>query len=312
MSLITRCPACETMFKVVPDQLRISEGWVRCGQCDEVFDASLHLVPAVPEIVGSATDYQDETPSDVTESLQPELQPVDIPLDMDQVDGVDEQPAEDALIGPRASDEGIAESSPDLMVQESELEAAEDERDPEPQDSIPASEVSFLRDNHADAVPRRPLVRAGWALLIGLLLLGLVGQLVIHERDRIAASEPALRPWLMALCEPLHCTLSPLRRIESIVIESSSFTRIRGTAYRLNLTVKNTASMALAVPAIELTLTDSRDQPLVRRVFSPVELGAKSDTLAMGTEWSMSMAMAVSAAGAADRVAGYRLLAFYP
>ena len=33
MSLITRCPACGTMFKVVPDQLRISEGWVRCGHC---------------------------------------------------------------------------------------------------------------------------------------------------------------------------------------------------------------------------------------------------------------------------------------
>jgi predicted Zn finger-like uncharacterized protein len=31
------------MFRVVPDQLRISEGWVRCGQCDEVFDANAHL-----------------------------------------------------------------------------------------------------------------------------------------------------------------------------------------------------------------------------------------------------------------------------
>ena len=40
MSLITRCPACGTMFKVVPDQLKISEGWVRCGHCAEVFDAS--------------------------------------------------------------------------------------------------------------------------------------------------------------------------------------------------------------------------------------------------------------------------------
>ena len=37
------------MFRVVPDQLRISEGWVRCGQCDEIFDASIHLVPAEPE-----------------------------------------------------------------------------------------------------------------------------------------------------------------------------------------------------------------------------------------------------------------------
>src|SRR5882724_5993418 len=43
MSLITRCPACGTMFKVVPDQLKISEGWVRCGHCTEIFDATTQL-----------------------------------------------------------------------------------------------------------------------------------------------------------------------------------------------------------------------------------------------------------------------------
>ncbi len=50
MSLITRCPACATMFKVVPDQLRVSDGWVRCGQCDEVFDATLHMQPGMPMV----------------------------------------------------------------------------------------------------------------------------------------------------------------------------------------------------------------------------------------------------------------------
>src|SRR5438045_2747910 len=55
MSLITRCPACGTMFKVVADQLKISEGWVRCGHCAEVFDATADLrdesateLPAAP------------------------------------------------------------------------------------------------------------------------------------------------------------------------------------------------------------------------------------------------------------------------
>src|SRR6185369_3005174 len=43
MSLITSCPACGTMFRVVPDQLKISEGWVRCGHCADVFDASANL-----------------------------------------------------------------------------------------------------------------------------------------------------------------------------------------------------------------------------------------------------------------------------
>ena len=43
MSLVTRCPACTTTFKVVRDQLRISDGWVRCGRCSHVFDATLDL-----------------------------------------------------------------------------------------------------------------------------------------------------------------------------------------------------------------------------------------------------------------------------
>lgn len=44
MSQITRCPQCQTRFKVVDDQLRISDGWVRCGKCKSVFDALTHLV----------------------------------------------------------------------------------------------------------------------------------------------------------------------------------------------------------------------------------------------------------------------------
>ncbi|MEJ6008189.1 zinc-ribbon and DUF3426 domain-containing protein [Paucibacter sp. AS339] len=43
MSLATRCTACGTIFRVVEDQLRVSEGWVRCGRCAEVFDAREQL-----------------------------------------------------------------------------------------------------------------------------------------------------------------------------------------------------------------------------------------------------------------------------
>ena len=46
MSLITRCPSCGTLFKVVPDQLKISDGWVRCGHCSDVFDAYAQLQSA--------------------------------------------------------------------------------------------------------------------------------------------------------------------------------------------------------------------------------------------------------------------------
>lgn len=49
MSLITRCPSCGTLFKVVPDQLRISDGWVRCGHCAEIFDAYAQMQEAWPQ-----------------------------------------------------------------------------------------------------------------------------------------------------------------------------------------------------------------------------------------------------------------------
>ncbi len=50
MSFTTRCPACGTVFRVVADQLKISDGWVRCGHCSDVFDATIHLQAWVPAV----------------------------------------------------------------------------------------------------------------------------------------------------------------------------------------------------------------------------------------------------------------------
>ena len=43
MSLATRCTECGTVFRVVEDQLKVSEGWVRCGRCSAVFNALENL-----------------------------------------------------------------------------------------------------------------------------------------------------------------------------------------------------------------------------------------------------------------------------
>lgn len=37
MALATTCPQCKTSFKVVPDQLKLRRGMVRCGMCQHVF-----------------------------------------------------------------------------------------------------------------------------------------------------------------------------------------------------------------------------------------------------------------------------------
>lgn len=313
MSLITRCPSCQTLFKVVPDQLRISDGWVRCGQCDEIFDAVLHLLqaPPAPELPST---QQPELPEALTAleasglpaaevSLDDEGSSVPMPL-VEELDGLDEsvQPID-------PSDLPLSAVST-VMAAGYAADAGRD--DDETDFRAELDEVSFLHDSKSGAFWHKPIMRATLVLLSLVLLLGLLGQIVLHERDRIVALEPGLRPLLLALCAPLNCVVSPLRRIESIVIDSSSFNRLQGDSYRLNFTVKNTADISLAVSAIELTLTDSLDQPVVRRVLLPSELGLKSDALAAGAEWPISLALEIKAVGTSDRIAGYRLLTFYP
>jgi predicted Zn finger-like uncharacterized protein len=43
MHLATRCPFCETVFRLQAEQLSLRRGLVRCGYCQEVFDASSSL-----------------------------------------------------------------------------------------------------------------------------------------------------------------------------------------------------------------------------------------------------------------------------
>jgi predicted Zn finger-like uncharacterized protein len=44
MSLVTRCPACATTFRVLPAQLAARGGRVRCGQCSVVFDGVSNML----------------------------------------------------------------------------------------------------------------------------------------------------------------------------------------------------------------------------------------------------------------------------
>jgi hypothetical protein len=97
-----------------------------------------------------------------------------------------------------------------------------------------------------------------------------------------------------------------------VVIDSSAFSKIRTDAYRLSMTVKNTAPVDLAMPAVELALTDTLDNALVRRVFQPAELGVKSGVIRATSETQATLVLTVKANGNGERVAGYRLLAFYP
>ncbi len=325
MSLITRCPACGTMFKVVPDQLRISEGWVRCGHCSQVFDASAHLQSESAANTQPATlaeqapprrEPEPELDSEFVSSLHTEVgddNGADAP-DSAMLEAEAQALLENPLDRPfelRREDPGDAGLAPEPAVPQ---EHALEPESPEPRSQLEPepelNDLSFVRQARREAFWRRPVMRVAMVLAIVALALLLASQMAVHDRNRLAAISPQWRPMLNTLCEALDCSIQPPRQIDAIAIDSSSFSKLRGDSFRLNITIRNQAAIDVAMPALELTLTDSQEQPVVRRVLMPAELGANPGVIAAASEWSSSLALAVSANG--SRVAGYRLLAFYP
>ncbi|MEO5738320.1 MAG: DUF3426 domain-containing protein, partial [Variovorax sp.] len=72
-------------------------------------------------------------------------------------------------------------------------------------------------------------------------------------------------------------------------------------------------AMPLAMPAVELSLLDTQERPVVRRVLMPSDFGAPP-VLAAKAERTASLPLALTGldSAALQPVAGYRVVAFYP
>jgi predicted Zn finger-like uncharacterized protein len=282
------------MFKVVPDQLRVSEGWVRCGQCGEVFDANAHLqASAVAVPPPAAPPPPEQTVAEPFLHTNP------------QVDAIESIGVEDAPVEPRLD--------PGFFVEEPAVEPAIASADSEPGTDDVVLQHAFLRPSTKPARQAKRSTRIALALLSVLLGAVLVVQVALRERDWIAAVEPASVGILVPVCEWVGCTISPLRRIESVVIDSSSFTKVRADTYRLSFTLKNTAQLTLATPALELTLTNLQDQAVLKRVLVSSDFGDRSGVMAAGAELPVNLPLTIKlGTGGAEKISGYRLLSFYP
>jgi len=174
---------------------------------------------------------------------------------------------------------------------------------------------SFLDDDTpSPAVASRALSPRRLKVAAALAVLLLVVQVMRQERDVLAARQPGLQPVLSLLCSLTGCEVSALRQIASITIDGAAFARDKdANSYRLSFALRNSAAMPLAMPAVELTLLDTQERAVVRRVILPAEFGAPS-VLAANGERAASLVLTLNGteAAALPPVAGYRVLAFYP
>ncbi|KAB2887171.1 MAG: DUF3426 domain-containing protein [Burkholderiaceae bacterium] len=245
-----------------------------------------------------------------------ELQGYELPFAELRDEGPDELLGDGATDGGGTADAagaaGLQPDVPSLLKADASDVASFAAPDAEPFDEEPLAqpEPGFVRTARRKAFWHSAGMRALLVLLALGLVAGLAGQMALQERNHLAAWEPRLQPWLLSACGLLGCTVGPRRDIAMVVIDSSGFNKTaRGDAYQLSLVLKNRAGTPVAMPAIELTLTDAQEQPVLRRVLLPSDLNAPAE-LAAQAEWSGALSVALAASG--PHVAGYRVLAFYP
>ena len=321
--MLTRCPSCTTTFRVTPEQLKARQGRVRCGQCQTVFNALETLVeepataavpPAAPaEVVApAAAPIAAETAPIVVPALVPAAEPAPAP-----------SAAHLASPSPASPP-----SPPPVAVSPAPTFLAEAETAPAP---VPAASPAAparrgrcrtRNPGRLRACVRHPARRGTAAprLALGARHIvrpagpGLAGH-PITTASTSPCSCPKPKPALIAVCELAGCDLPLPRKVDLVAIESSDLHPDTANAARLQLvaTLKNRAPFAQEYPHLELTLTDTSDKALLRRVIAPAEYlpkpaHAEPAGFAAGSDLAISLTLEVKDLAPV----GYRLYVFYP
>ncbi|MBC7698653.1 MAG: DUF3426 domain-containing protein, partial [Bacteroidia bacterium] len=252
MSSITNCPVCQTQFVVTDEQLSQYNGKVRCGNCLNVFDATVQIVELEETQTETDLNALNETISyDV--ALEPTLQ------------------------DNHGNDSDINEifTYKDIDLESTEAKSSKTEKN---LNFIPPSQPSNF-DDLADKSKLKPKKifkksRIWLMVLFALILLFVaIAQSVYFLRNDIAIYYPKTKPYLVQICEKLACSIDLPKKIEFIVIDDSDIQEDADYAGLMHLssTLINQASFQQAYPNLELTLTDTEDKPKLRRFFKPIE-----------------------------------------
>jgi predicted Zn finger-like uncharacterized protein len=281
-AVVTRCPQCGTAFRAGEDQLAARGGLVRCGKCAAVFDGVAHRVEDAPPAEPS-----------------PQLRLFEAGAAPGALSVTTLPPAQAAASPAAPADRVAAVARSAAVARGAAAQAAED---PLPE---------FLEEE----VPRARFT-ALWALGALLAFAALLAQLALYYRTELATLMPQTRPHLAEACRLLGCELRLPRRPDLLSLESSDLQADTGREglIVLNAVIRNRAPFAQEHPALELTLTDAADKPVVRRVLQPADYlsaparGALAQGVAPGGESVLRVHFDTRGVGAT----GYRVYLFYP
>jgi len=310
--VLTRCPACETHFRVTAEQLKARSGRVRCGQCQHIFNALDSLI---------------EEPTVMAAPPAPGLQPQSIGRSMPDAEvtpAVHLDSGEDETAVPPAPARSVPletfESAPTPDEEEDISTSSSPEMEgppaPEPTEAAEAQVTEIEAPDWSETFPEPPPPprRWPWAVggLVALTALGL--QALLAFRVELAVLWPEARPALVALCDIADCEVGLPTKVALVSIEASDLVPDKEHAGRLALTttLKNRAPFTQQFPHLELTLTDTADKAIARKVLAPTDYLPPKTSLANGMLPNADIMVAIGVDPGEMTASGYRLYLFYP
>lgn len=157
-------------------------------------------------------------------------------------------------------------------------------------------------------------VHWSWAVVTLLLFIVLLAQATYFFRVELAAHLPGIKLTLASYCKLLNCNIPLPKKIDQLSIESSDLESDpkQASVISLNAILRNRAPYAQTYPNLELTLTNSMDKALARRIFPPAEYLKPSEDEKQGLLPNHEVGIKLQLDTADLKPTGYRLFLFYP
>ncbi|MFM0213444.1 zinc-ribbon and DUF3426 domain-containing protein [Paraburkholderia sediminicola] len=159
--------------------------------------------------------------------------------------------------------------------------------------------------------------RLGWiifgSVVAALLVIALLAQLAWWQRETVQVYFPRSQTLYAKACAQLGCQITPPHDIDGLQVEPSDLRQIDGPhKLELRMPLRNRFNVALAYPAIELTLLDDQNNVAVRRVLWPQDYVAPGTPIAAGLPAHTTQTMIVHLDTGTAVASNFRVQIFYP
>jgi predicted Zn finger-like uncharacterized protein len=341
MTIITSCPECNTQFVVTNEQLSAYNGKVRCGTCNHVFNANDYFVESnnldsiseestksniTKSTTGkSSTSKLKKKPPKKVESLIKNVSLDETSNENSVIDNENEQNIDDSSIeaNQNSFEENNAEldivddanASSELIVQTNESSAFQTNSVTTAQikTDSPSPVKDLTLDERLNQLSKKKPLNWLLVFLTLFLLLALLAQLAYFLRTEVVSRFSQTKHIYATVCKELGCKVELPKELEFLTIDDSDMQEHleRENVLQFSSTLINHANYPQAYPTVELTLTNTDDEPVLRKTLKPAQYLSDSSHIEDGITAKEEIRIKLNISVENIPVAGYRVALAY-